>query len=1016
MSGISKYIQYYPSDTTNVAFEMLRRKEFEALGPTEKMPDAVGIPLKHQQNTSRYISPHTLSKTQLIVHAVGTGKTCVISFIQEHFRQFLKGNAKRALVILKNKTLIRQFEHDVATRCTSNIYTSTVLTEDEDKEDVVVTEKAKAGRIRRELKKSYETTTLQAFFRRKIDPRKYDGRNIFIDEVHTISNPENTKQGVYKNAHKFLHGVKNCRIIALTATPVVDEAKEFGQIMNLLLPKNKQFDTENFDKYFEQSESGNIRMTKAFYKLLKGKVSYVRGMESSSKIIQMGISDLTEQTIIFPNVMSEYQSKRIEMIEAHGQKAVFDYSVFAFPDIKNSKIRNDVTDKLVEAEDYIDFDGKIPKFVTPDGIILRNAISSIEGLYKFSTIFASIVYQIREHPEENVFIYSDRRTGPGIEFLALVIKEILEFEWITDPNAIKPNGKTRQLITMTGSTTGIPQMLKKINTPEMAKAGLVILGTDKVGFGVTLYSIRQEHIIRPWWNMPKMVQALGRGNRFGSHRFLPEPDRYLKTFIHVNVHKGTKQAPKGMIYPPDEKFSTKETEIIRIMRDFVEKKDRYTMAIMRGLKRISWDCALNYGRNVLKTDINKSRNCDYKKCNYHCVGYNRDSPADILDKSGKVWKYKVPEDKIISNNYNLFYAGKEKELYKREIKSFFKSYFLLSLDEIIEMMKLEDEGIDVLMGALFEMIGNREPILDRYGFTCYLKEKNNTYFLSSNYSINVDISSHIYMKEPISVEKRSLDDVLTLMQLKDDQENVKKFIENPTEKTLLAISWDTIIMLFEKILIDKSISKKPPGKFLLNKYKKYTSTVDGSIVHWLYSATKETIDNKIITADGNLRILYSGAGHFVFVGSRGKEAKLVSMIKKQQDENIEWDGIYNVRGLIRNGKFKIQMKPTTIRRKGGGMVCNTYSIDALMEIMVDLQRKAIKNDDVGPLGSASDISNIKAEMNDIKHHIKSNKISVEKFDDTDMKYVYNFINLHNKKSQMCKQLMKWFKQRGLFEE
>ena len=67
---------------------------------------------------------------------------------------------------------------------------------------------------------------------------------------------------------KFLHKIKNFKIILLSGTPMVNNIKEMIDVMNLILPENNQINTERGLKTEE-----DINYFKGFF---KGRVSYLK--------------------------------------------------------------------------------------------------------------------------------------------------------------------------------------------------------------------------------------------------------------------------------------------------------------------------------------------------------------------------------------------------------------------------------------------------------------------------------------------------------------------------------------------------------------------------------------------------------------------------------------------------------------------------------------------------------------------------------------------------------------------
>ena len=65
---------------------------------------------------------------------------------------------------------------------------------------------------------------------------------------------------IYENISEFLHIVKNRKILLMSGTPMKDQPNEIADIMNLILPKEEQFDRTTF----EENYLGKDENTKKF--------------------------------------------------------------------------------------------------------------------------------------------------------------------------------------------------------------------------------------------------------------------------------------------------------------------------------------------------------------------------------------------------------------------------------------------------------------------------------------------------------------------------------------------------------------------------------------------------------------------------------------------------------------------------------------------------------------------------------------------------------------------------------
>lgn len=120
----------------------------------------------------------------------------------------------------------------------------------------------------------------------------------------------------YKEFHRLLHHVKNCKIILLSGTPMKDSFQEIASVMNLILPLNEQlpikkdfinyFFTKNGNFYTIKDEEKKQELKSKF----KGRVAYLKSISSEVKKTFVGekMNPLKYFTV-FPVKMSDEQTE-----------------------------------------------------------------------------------------------------------------------------------------------------------------------------------------------------------------------------------------------------------------------------------------------------------------------------------------------------------------------------------------------------------------------------------------------------------------------------------------------------------------------------------------------------------------------------------------------------------------------------------------------------------------------------------------------------------------------------------
>lgn len=138
--------------------------------------------------------------------------------------------------------------------------------------------------------------------------------------------------------------------------------------------------------------------------------------------------------------------------------------------------------------------------------------------------------------------------------------------------------------------------------------------------GITLYSVRQVHLMEPYWNEVRMIQMIGRAVRACSHRYLPMQDRHVDVFRYKSVRKsGTKLTTDQYI------------------EDAARSKQGLIKSFLDSIKEVAVDCVLYKSINTAVED-------------YKCFQF--DEPS-LFDKYiGPAYKEDIYDDIRLNNGSN----------------------------------------------------------------------------------------------------------------------------------------------------------------------------------------------------------------------------------------------------------------------------------------------------------------------------------------------------------------------------
>ena len=170
------------------------------------------------------------------------------------------------------------------------------------------------------------------------------------------------------------------------------------------------------------------------------------------------------------------------------------------------------------------------------------------------------------------------------------------------------------------------------------------------------------------------------------------------------------------------------------------RKDRDIQRMMRLIKEAAIDCYIHYDRNYRETDLDYSPVCNYEKCKYSCAVIN-------------------PPSSLSYTLYDQIYSKPEVTEVKRKIRLLFENYPFYTFEEIKTLISGYRDLI--LIKALYELITEKTPLLDKFGTNVYLKEENGTFFVDRVYSdsgVSYSLSEYVY-NTPI-VAENALTDVL----------------------------------------------------------------------------------------------------------------------------------------------------------------------------------------------------------------------------------------------------------------
>lgn len=321
-----------------------------------------------------------------------------------------------------------------------------------------------------------------------------DNKDDFNDSLVIIDEVQNLISGIYNKAESNLFirnklKKSNCKIIALSATPVVNSAYEYAILFNILNNKSMNYSPVDFkDKFLDSSY--RIKNKDIIYNEIKGLASYYQGVNETSEV--------------FPKT----SIKEIKLIMKKKQE-----------DFYHEAIKED---KIGTAKEIIFGNEKKIGTFRSYGRKASNSIDNLQGNISLSELEQ---YSIKLFTALKLIKASK---GPVLVYSNFVVNTLLPFKEILENNGIvaylwtgNENNETRK------------KTLSDFNNISNKNKNIVLLTSKSGTEGLSLKNIRQVHIIEPHWNNVRIKQVIGRAVRMCSHSSLPVNEQLVKVFIYL---------------------------------------------------------------------------------------------------------------------------------------------------------------------------------------------------------------------------------------------------------------------------------------------------------------------------------------------------------------------------------------------------------------------------------------------------------------------------------------------------
>lgn len=497
---------YEKSHEMSMSEFLARLSEFQDLNSNLSKKDDYF--LNHQKIIARFMSPYTLFDKILILHDVGTGKSGVISCMYEEFYKFYGFDFN--FIYLSNNEVTRNNFYSEFMKLSPTM--RNIIEKIQENSNTIEKYGLRKRKKIRIVDFNIHISKYSKMHLKKLEKKTQHKKNkytlIFVDEVHNLvqNNHIFSKEGMEKMNRlvEFIDLFPKRKTVYLTGTPMRHMESELIPLLSFV--SDKKIPQDLFDQSDWKEKLQNI--------LSSVHISYFRNR----------------------------QNKNVKIIYKKGDSMFDDFNKNMFYNVYFQDMDSFQSDIYLERL----FSKNSSHCCMDDRLLHRHAIIVEEELLmeklakvtnlkvkmaflkSHSIIFYRILQKIHHHPNEKIFIYCKYIHAAGTNILQKILeafgmKKGVDFMKLsTMNNCLTCNLSKKNCICDKDddrSNPSVKQMVDQFNNSESIK---IIIGTDNHSEGLSFFNIEQIHIVSPWWNLGKMKQVCGRGNRLNSHKKLME--------------------------------------------------------------------------------------------------------------------------------------------------------------------------------------------------------------------------------------------------------------------------------------------------------------------------------------------------------------------------------------------------------------------------------------------------------------------------------------------------------------
>jgi len=369
--------------------------------------------------------------------------------------------------------------------------------------------------------------------------------------------------------------------------------------------------------------NGNNRPRPSKYKLSNKDIENIMNMENEDYNIDKLLEDRYKQYL---EVLDKYKKSFIEYI---------------------MKIYNNELNKknIIPLKDDIEiFKNKYKYNFEEYWSKEENKSETLIELYNCSCKMIKIIFNSVKS-KGPIIVYSNYVQLEGLELFETYLNF---FDYSEYDNGKDKGMDFHRYIKFTGLKDKGDEMKRANNLEEFNKIDNVdgskikfILISPAGSEGITVMSVRQIHILEPYWNEVRLIQAIGRGVRNCSHKYLPMDERIVDIYRYHAI-------------TDNEMEETTDLEIYNI----ASRKDILTNSFLSIVKEVAIDCELFKEHNMQ----------DGKE--YNCFKFNDNNYFNKMDNPA--YKDNIYFDKKMSIGTN----ASNSIIVKKKVYKIYGQYYL----------------------------------------------------------------------------------------------------------------------------------------------------------------------------------------------------------------------------------------------------------------------------------------------------------------------------------------------------